>query len=332
MTTYVGGGFGRRTETSEVEDAVLLSKALGRPVKVMWTREDDFKNDFYRPACLCRVQGGLDAARRLVAWLHKVATPSIMAPLFPSMLKDGVDAIALEGIIDMNYQLPNRRVEFVMVNLPIPVGFWRSVGNSVNPFVVESFLDELAAAAGQDPLAFRLGLLPEGSRPRRLLEFLAGKAAWSSPKPAGRGRGLAVATCFESTVGHVAEVSVDQGTGKITVHKLVGAIDCGTAVYPDAIKAQMQGAAIMGLSAALKERVVFEKGGVKTGNYDDYPLLGMSQLPEVEMHIAASGGKAGGVGEPPVVTVAPAVANAIFDAVGVRLRELPFDTSQLKKA
>ena len=273
MTTYVGGGFGRRTETSEVEDAVLLSKALGRPVKVVWTREDDFKNDFYRPACLCLVQGGLDAAGQLVAWSHKVATPSIMARVFPSMLKDGVDAIALEGIIDMNYQLPHRRVEYVMVNLPIPVGFWRSVGNSVNPFVVESFLDELAAAASQDPLRFRLGLLQEDSRPRRLLEFLADKAAWSAPKPAGRGRGLALATCFESTVGHVAEVSVDQATGQITVHKLVGAIDCGTAVYPDAIKAQMQGAAIMGLSAAFKERVVFAKGGVKTGNYDDYPLL-----------------------------------------------------------
>ncbi|MFH1035204.1 MAG: xanthine dehydrogenase family protein molybdopterin-binding subunit [Pseudomonadota bacterium] len=330
MTTYCGGGFGRRGEPGEVGDAVLLSKELGRAVKVVWTREDDFKNDFYRPACLCEVQGGLDGAGRLIAWTHKVASSSIMIRALPSMMKEGVDDIILDGVINMDYSLPNRLVEYCMVNLPIPVGFWRSVGNSVNPFVVESFMDELAVAAGQDPLDFRLGLLEAGSRPRRLLEILAQKADWGSPKPDGRG--LALRTCFESTVGHVAEVSVDRQTGKVTVHKLVGVIDCGTAVYPDAIKAQMQGGAVMALSAAFKERVVFDKGGVKTDNYDDYPLLSMTEVPPMDVHIAASGGKAGGVGEPVLVTVAPAVANAIFDAAGVRLRELPFDTGQLKKA
>ncbi len=331
MTLYAGGGFGRRVEFDVVVEAVLLSKITKRPVKVVWAREDDFKNDFYRPGAACSVEGGLDAKGNLVSWVHKIATPSIMSRLMPQAVKKGVDHTSVEGVDNMDYVLPNRLVEFMMVKLPIPVGFWRSVGNSFNPFVVECFLDELAAAAGKDPLEFRLNLLKKGSRARDTLEFLAQKANWGSPVPAGRGRGLAVRSCFGSSAGHVAEVSVDPKSGTVKVHKLVCVIDCGIAVFPDAVKTQMQGGAIMALSAAFKERVEFAGGGVQTANYDDYPLLSMAEVPEIEVHIAKSRHKVGGVGELPIPTVAPAVANAIFDACGVRLRELPFDTGKLKK-
>ena len=331
MTTYAGGGFGRRGEMSVVEDALLASQAVGRPVKAVWTRGDDFKNDFYRPGCHSRIQAGLDAKGQITSWIHKIATPSIMARLFPSMVKNGIDPTAVDGVANMDYILPNRLVEYVPVDLPIPVGFWRSVGNTLNPFAVETFLDELAAAAGKDPVEFRLSMLEKYSRPRRLLEILAHKSGWGGPKPAGRGRGVALRSCFESTVGHVAEVSVDRASGTIRVHKVVGVLDCGVAVFPDAIKAQMESGVVMALSVAFKERVEFANGGVSTANFDDYPLLSMTEVPEMELHVAANGDKAGGVGEPPVVTVAPAVANAVFDAVGVRLREMPFDTGKLKK-
>ena len=330
ITPYVGGGFGRKIEFAALTDAVVLSKIMKRPVKVVWTREDDFKNDFYRPACHTRVQAGLDGRGRINAWFQKNAAPSILSRLAPQLVEGGIDRTAVEGASNMIYQLPNRLLEFVMVKLPIPVGFWRSVGHTFNIFTVESFIDELAAKAGKDPVDFRLAYLKKGSRERRALELLAQKSGWGRKLPAGRGRGLALGTYYESTVGNVAEVSVDPKTGEVKVHKIVGIIDCGTAVFPNAIEAQMKGGIIMGLSAALKERVEFADGGVKTANYDDYPLLTMTEVPEIEVHIAASGGKAGGVGEPPVPAVAPAVANAIFNAVGVRLRELPFDISKLK--
>jgi isoquinoline 1-oxidoreductase beta subunit len=331
MTTYVGGGFGRRHEQVVVAEAVILSKSMKRPVKVVWSREDDFKHDVYRPGALCRVEGGLDKTGELTSWYHKVATPSVMKRIFPGMVRNGVDPSSVDGLTNMDYALPNRLIEYVMVNLPVPTGFWRAVGNTLNPFVVECFMDELASAAGKDPIEFRLSLLEKGSRIHRLLEILADKSGWGKSLPKGRGRGVAIRSCYESNIGHVAEVSVDRRTGKVKVHKLVGVIDCGTAVFTDAIMAQMEGGAVMALSAAFKERVEFADGGVKTANFDEYPLLTMAEVPEMEFHIAASGGKAGGIGEPPVVTVPPAVANAIYDATGVRLRELPFDGDKLKK-
>ncbi len=325
-----GGGFGLRGDASHVTDAVLLSKALKRPVKVVYTREDDFANDFFRPASQSRIQAGLDKDGRLVAWSHKVAAQSVWARIAPQMVKNGVCPDAVSGIWDMPYAIPNHHVDYVMVNLPIPVGFWRSVGFSVNGFAVESFMDELAHAAGKDPVQFRLANMEKGSRPYHILSLLAEKGGWNRPVPKGRARGVAVNHCFESFAAHMAEVSVD-ASGAVTVHRIVCAIDCGTAVYPDAIRAQAEGGAIMGMSTAFHERIHFENGGVKTINYDDYPVLTMSEVPEIEVHIAQNNLKAGGVGEPVLPSVAPAVSNAIFRATGVRLRELPFQRELLIK-
>jgi isoquinoline 1-oxidoreductase beta subunit len=330
MTTPAGGGFGLRAEPDPVIDSVMLSKALNRPVKVVWTREDDFANDYFRPSSQCRIKAGLDGNGRLVAWSHKVAAPSVMSRLMPQYVKNGIDPDAVSGIRDMPYVLPNQLVNYVMVNLPIPVGFWRSVGFSVNAFTVESFMDELAHAAKKDPVQFRLDHMEKGSRPYNILSLLAEKGGWNSPVPQGRARGVAVTSCFESFAAHMAEVSVDK-KGHITVHKMVCAIDCGTAVYPDAIRAQAEAGVVMGLSTAFYEKVHFENGGPKTANYNDYPVLTMSDVPEIEVHIAKNNLKPGGVGEPVFPSVAPAVANAIFKATGVRLRELPFNRDLLQK-
>ncbi len=325
-----GGGFGLRGEAVHVTDAVLLSKALRRPVKVMYTREDDFTNDYFRPANQCRIKAGLDKDGRLVGWSHKIAAPSVWARIGPQMMKNGVCPDAVAGVWDMPYSIPNHRVDYVMVDLPIPVGFWRSVGFSVNALAVESFMDELAHAAGKDPVQFRLANMEKGSRPYNILSLLAEKGGWNRPVPTGRARGVAVNACFGSFAAHMAEVSVEKN-GAVTVHKIVCAIDCGTAVYPEAIRAQAEGGAIMGMSTAFHEKVRFENGGVKTVNYDEYPVLTMSEVPEIEVHIAPNNLEPGGVGEPVLPSVPPAIANAIFKATGVRLRELPFRRELLNK-
>jgi isoquinoline 1-oxidoreductase beta subunit len=331
MTLPAGGGFGLRAEQDPVVDSVLLSKALNRPVKVIWSREDDFANDYFRPANHCKIKAGLDKDGRLIAWSHKVAAPSVMSRVMPQFVKNGIDGDAVSGIMDMPYFLPNLFVNYVMVNLPISVGFWRSVGYSANVFAVESFMDELAHAAGKDPVEFRLDHMEKGSRPYNILSLVAEKGGWDRPVPNGRARGVAVNSCFESFAAHMAEVSVGK-RGRITVHKVVCALDCGTAVYPDAIRAQAESGVIMGLSTAFYEKVRFSDGGVKTANYDNYPVLTMSEVPEIEVHIAKNNLKAGGIGEPVYPSVAPAVANAIFKATGVRLRELPFRKELLAKS
>lgn len=324
MTTPAGGGFGLRGEPDPVVDAVSLSRTLGRPVKVMWTREDDFASDYFRPGSVCKIRGGLDKDGRLIAWSQKVAAPSIMTRLMPKAVRDGIDHSSVQGIPDMPYTVPNRRVEYVLMDLPIPVGFWRSVGYSITTFTVETFMDELAHAAGRDPVQFRLELMEKGSRTYRTLSLLADKTSWGSPVPAGRSRGIAAGSCFGSSAAHMAEVSVDRKNGKVKVHKIECAIDCGPAIYPDAITAQMEGAAIMAMSVAFNEKIHFADGGVKTANFDEYRLLTMSAVPEIEVHISKSAHAIGGIGEPGLPTVAPAVANAIFNATGVRLREMPF--------
>jgi isoquinoline 1-oxidoreductase beta subunit len=330
MTMPAGGGFGLRGEQEPVEDSVSLSKILNRPVKVVWSREDDFANDHFRPANQSRIKAGLDKDGRVVVWSHKVAAQSVMSVKMPEFVKNGIDSDAVSGIRDMPYSIPNLMVNYVMVNLPITVGWWRSVGYSVNAFAVESFMDELAHAAGKDPVQFRLDHMEKGSRPYNILSLLAEKGKWDSPLPKGRARGVAVTSCFESFAAHMAEVSVGK-RGDIAVHRMVCALDCGTAVYPDAIQAQAEAGVVMGLSTAFHEKVRFSGGGVKTANYDDYPVLTMSDVPEIEVHIARNNLKPGGIGEPVFPSVAPAVANAIFKATGVRLRELPFNRESLVK-
>jgi isoquinoline 1-oxidoreductase beta subunit len=324
-TTFLGGGFGRRFERDFVEEALLLSRSTGKPVKLVWTREEDIQNDFYRPMNASRIKGAIDKSGRVTAWSHTIVCPSIFARVFPQMMKNGVDIAAVEGVENMEYGIPNRLVEYVRLDTAVPVGFWRSVGSSHNAFTVESFVDELANAAGKDPLEFRLGMLAAHPRAQRVLQLAAEKAGWGKPLTKGQARGIAYHLSFGSYVAEVAEISVDRKTGAITVHNVTCAVDCGSVVNPAIVKAQMMGGLTMGLSAALKEKVEFAGGGVKSSNFADYELLRMSEAPEVEVHIVQSGEKVGGVGEPGVPPLAPAVGNAVFKATGARLRRLPMN-------
>jgi len=331
-TTYLGGGFGRRLESDFVEEAVQVSKAMGNPVKLMWTREEDMQNDFYRPATCSKIEGGIDSKGRLIAWIHKLVGPSIFTRVYPPMVKNGVDPVAVEGAVDMRYEIPNIHLEYVRIDVPVPVGFWRSVGHSHNAFAVESFIDELAHATKKDPLEFRLHLLKRHPRARRVLEAAAEKAGWGRPMTKGHGRGIAQHFSFGSYIAQVAEVSVNKEDGMIRVHRIVCAVDCGPVINPGIIAAQMEGGIIFGLSGALKERVSFAHGGVQSTNFHNYGILRMSETPEIEVHIVKSDAKLGGIGEPGVPPAAPAVANAVFDATGIRVRRLPMKPETVMEA
>ncbi|MCE5243106.1 MAG: xanthine dehydrogenase family protein molybdopterin-binding subunit [Syntrophobacteraceae bacterium] len=328
-TTYLGGGFGRRLETDYVRDAVQVSRVTGTPIKLMWTREEDMQNGFYRPAACCRLDGGLDSRGRLIAWSHKIVSPSLWARVAPEKMTGGVDASAVDGIVNTVYDLPNLHVEYIRIDTPVPVGFWRSEGNTHNAFAVESFMDELAFEAGKDPLEFRLGMLKDNPRAHDVLNFVAEKAGWGKPPAAGRGRGIAQHFTFGSYVAQVAEVSVDEKKGHVKVHKVVCAVDCGYVVNPDTIAAQMEGGIIFGLSAALKEKVEVANGGVVSSNFSDYRILTMSEVPEIEVHIIKTEGKPGGISDVAVPPVAPALANAVFAATGARVRHLPMSGDAL---
>ena len=331
-TTQIGGGFGGKGELTVVEEALMISQAVGKPVKHVWSREEDFKNDFYRPGSLHSVEGCLDDRGRLDAWQHKVVVSPIFERFMPQMVKNGVDPTAVESLADMQYPVPNLHVEYVRMVTPIPTGFWRSVGDGANVFAVECFIDEMAHAAKKDPLELRLDLLKDDPRATALLKKVAEAGGWEKPLPEGSGRGIAQRFCFGSYVAHLAEVSVDRGTGMIKVNRMVAAIDCGQVVNPDSVVAQIEGAAVMGISAALKESVSFAKGGVATSNFSDYPLLTMSEVPDINVLVVANGDKMGGIGEPGIPPVAPAIANAVFAATGVRLRSLPLSPGLVKKA
>jgi isoquinoline 1-oxidoreductase subunit beta len=333
-TTLLGGGFGRRAAPDNhfVREAVQISRAVRKPVKVIWTREDDTRGGYYRPRAYHSVHAALDAAGSPLAWAHHVVVQSFLADTpFAALIKNGVDETAVEGANDIPYAIPNLRVDWHQAPGGVPTLWWRSVGHSHTAFVVETLIDELAHAAGKDPLEFRRGLLGEHPRLKRVLEFVADKAGWGQPPPLGQGRGIAVHESFGSYAAHVAEVSVSDG-GLVRVHRVVAAIDCGPVVNPDTIRAQLEGGTAFGLTAALYGEISFEKGRVKQRNFHDYPLLRMNEMPAVEAHIVPSNEKMGGVGEPGVPTVAPAVANAIFAACGKRLRRLPIRTVDLKKA
>ena len=331
-TTYLGGGFGRRFETDFVEETLRLAKSTGKPVKLIWKREEDIQHDFYRPANCSKIEGALDDKGNLIAWSHKIVCPSIFSRVFPDQVKGGIDPAAVEGLKNMEYEVPNIRVEYVQIENPVPVGFWRSVGSSHNAFTVESFIDEAAHAAGKDPLAFRLGLLKDHRRSYRVLEVAAEKSGWGKPLQRGQARGIAQHMSFDSYIAQVAEVSVDKSNGAIKVHRVVCAVDCGPVVNPAIVTAQMTGAIIMGLSAALHEDISFVRGGVTSSNFSDYPLLRMSEIPEIEVHIVKSTDKLGGIGEPGLPPCAPAVANAVFLATGVRLRRLPMKPETVMEA
>jgi isoquinoline 1-oxidoreductase beta subunit len=325
-TTYLGGGFGRRFELDFIQEALETSKAAGGvPVKVIWSREDDIRNAQYRPANHHRLAAGLDAAGRPVAWTHRIVAPSIMARVFPNMVQNGLDGEAVEGGKEMAYAIPNVHVDYQLTDTGIPVGFWRSVNNSFNAFAVETFIDELAAAAKADPFEYRRGLLANAPRHRGVLELAAAKAGWGTPLPAGRARGIAVHKSFESFVAEVAEVSVSSG-GEVRVHRVVCAVDCGMFVNPDTIEAQMQSAIVYGLTAALYGEITIDRGRVVQSNFTDYPMLRMSEMPAVEVHIVPNTEAPGGVGEPGTPPIAPAVCNAIFALTGKRIRKLPIGT------
>ena len=340
-TTLIGCGLGRRAAPDFVIEAVVASKAAGKPVKLVWTREEDIKYDLFRAATCQRIQAGLDSQGRLIGWSHKAIAGSIMKDIDPKGIINGVDIMSLWGLLDfpdaptnnrIMYEIPNFYVEFLLSNLPIPVAPWRSVQNGPNAFVIECFVDEVAHAAGKDPMEFRVQHLKNNMRPRRVLETVAEKAGWGKPIPKGQGRGIAQHCCFGSYVAQVAEVSVNQGNGAVKVNRIVAAVDCGPFVNPDTIKAQIEGGIIEALSTTLKEEVMFSNGGVKSDNFDDYKIIRMSEIPEIEVHIVKSNERIGGIGEPGVPPLAPAVANAVFNATGARIRRIPLTPQRVLAA
>jgi isoquinoline 1-oxidoreductase beta subunit len=320
-TTFLGGGFGRRAMPDFVVEAAQVAKAAGGPVQVTWTREDDMRHDFYRPPGRNQLAGALDAAGRLVAWHHLVRAPSVARQLFGSAERNGAPDTA-EGAIGFPYQATAIKVECALPELGLPLGWWRSVYSSQNAFPEECFIDELAALARADPLAFRLTHLPAEHRLRGVLELAAARAAWSTPPPAGRARGIACHASFGSFVAEVAEVSMEKG--RVRVHRVTCAIDCGVVVNPDTVEAQLEGAVVYGLSAALRGEITVKDGAVVQGNFDQYEPLRMSEMPAVSVHVVPSSAPPGGVGEPGLPALAPAVGNAIFALTGKRLRRLPF--------
>jgi isoquinoline 1-oxidoreductase subunit beta len=328
-TTMLGGGFGRRGEPDFVTDAVETAKAVGAPVKVVWTREDDIRHGFYRPATYNHLRARLDAQGHPVAWSHRIVGPGILAQK-ARRRAGGVDASAVAGAADVPYDMPNILVEWKEKDYGVPVGFWRSVGSSQNAFVVESFVDELAHAAGKDPYEYRRALLSKAPRHRAVLELAAQKANWGAPLPAGRARGIAVAFSYGSYAAHVSEVSL-ASDGAVRVHRIVCAIDCGIAVNPDQVRAQMEGGAVFALTAALYTAITLDRGRVQQSNFHDYPMMRIAETPHVETHILDSGEAPGGLGEPGVPSVAPSVTNALFALTGTRIRTLPIRREDLRK-
>jgi isoquinoline 1-oxidoreductase subunit beta len=335
-TMQAGGGFGRRANPSSdyLVEGVNIAKAMKQagidaPVKIIWSREDDIRGGYYRPLFVHRVVAGLDAGNALRGWSHTIVGQSILkgTPFEKYLVKDGVDSSATEGVVDTPYRLPNLQVSVHHPEVNVPVLWWRSVGHSHTAFVMETMVDELARAAKQDPIAYRLALLdPKHARVRGVLQLVRDKSGWTSPVPKGRGRGVAVHESFGSIVAHVVEVSVDKNT--VRVHKVTSAIDCGFAVNPLTVEAQVQSAMVFGLSAALHGQITLKDGVVQQSNFADYPVLRLPEMPETSVHIVPSKADPSGVGEPGTPPIAPAVANAVFALTGKRLRKLPFDLAQ----
>jgi len=327
----IGGGFGRRLEVDGVTRAVQIAQQVEGPVKVVWTREEDIQHDMYRPYWLDRMTAGLDHKGMPIAWSHRYAGSSVIARWLPPAFNNGLDPDSTEGAIDLVYALPNMHVEYVRVEPPgIPTAFWRSVGPSHNVFVTESFVDELAAAAKQDAVAYRRALLDRSPRAKAVLELVAEKAGWGQPLPDRVGRGVAVQFVFATYVALVAEVEVSND-GAVRVRRVVCAVDCGTVVNPDTVKAQIQGAVIFGITAVLYGEITLKNGRVEQTNFDTYQMLRINEAPAIEVHIVSSSEPPGGMGEPGTSAIVPAVTNAVYAATGHRVRKLPVGTVALKR-
>jgi isoquinoline 1-oxidoreductase beta subunit len=320
----LGGGFGRRLEVDFIFQAVQIAKQVDGPVKVVWTREEDIQHDIYRPYYYDRLAAGLDEQGMPIAWSHRVTGSSIMARWMPALFKDGLDPDAVEGAAEPPYALPNILVDYVRQEPPgIVTGWWRGVGPTHNIFVVESFIDELAAVAKKDPFEYRRTLLGKSPRARVVLELAAEKAGWGRPLPRGSGRGISVLHAFgETYISQVAEVSVSQ-EGEVRVQRVVCAVDCGMTVNPDTVEAQMESAIIFGLAGALFGEITLKNGRVEQSNFHNYRVLRINETPVIDVHLVKSTAAPGGIGEPGTSAVMPAVANAIFAATGKRVRKLP---------
>jgi isoquinoline 1-oxidoreductase subunit beta len=325
-----GGGFGRRAviDADVIVEAVSVAKAVGKPVKMQWTREDDMRAGRYRPAYMHSVKAGIDKDGNLVAWHNHIVGQSIIAgtPFEGGMVKNGVDVTSVEGANNIPYAIPNVKVDLTTMATGVPVLWWRAVGSTHTAYAVESFLDEVAEAAGKDPVEFRMGLLKDKPRHAAVLKLAAEKAGWGTPAPEGRFRGIALAESFNSFVAQVAEISVTNGQMK--VEKVTCAVDCGVAVMPDQVKSQIEGGIGFGLGAILKSKLSFDAGKIVEGNFDGYEVLTIAEMPQVEVHIVQSDAYPTGVGEPGVPPIGPAVANALYQATKKRIRVLPFNRAE----
>jgi isoquinoline 1-oxidoreductase beta subunit len=329
---FLGGGFGRRLEVDFVTQAVRIAKQVDGPVKVVWTREEDIQHDIYRPYYYDRMTAGLDAQGLPIAWRHRVTGSSIEARWLPAAMKDGLDTDAVEGAaVELQYAIPNILVDYVRQEPPgLTTGWWRGVGPTHNIFMVESFIDELAAAAKKDPLEYRRALLAKSPRARAVLDLAAEKAGWGQSLPPGVGRGVSLQFAFGTYLSQVAEVAVSKD-GEVLIQRVVCAVDCGIIVNPDTVKAQIEGGIILGLTAAQFGEITLKNGRVEQSNFNDYRALRINEAPTIEVHLVISAEAPGGIGEPGTVGIAPAVANAIFAATGKRIRKLPVK-DQLRSA
>jgi isoquinoline 1-oxidoreductase beta subunit len=326
---FNGGGFGRRITQDFASEAAMLSKTIGKPVKVIWTREDDTQLGPFRPMTFSAMRGALSADGKAVALQHKVIAPSIDATMNETYDKTKPDGTMLEGTNEQKYDIPNLNTRYVHADIHIPMTYWRSVTSSTLAFAHECFLDEMAHKAGQDPMAFRLSMLSKDSDTKRVLEKLKEVSGWDTPLPAGKGRGVAQWDFFAGLAGQVVEVSKTKDGG-LTVDKVYCVIDLGTVVNPDNVKAQVEGSVAMALTAALKDGITFEKGQAVQANFDKNRMMRINEMPIVEVHILAEGGPTiKGVGEPGLPPLAPALANAVFAATGTRIRRLPFDLEKV---
>jgi isoquinoline 1-oxidoreductase subunit beta len=325
-----GGGFGRRAviDADIIVEAVSVAKAVGRPVKMQWTREDDTRAGRYRPAYVHSVKAGIDKDGNLVAWQNHIVGQSIIAgtPFEGGMVKNGVDLTSVEGANNLPYAIANQKVDLTTMSTGVPVLWWRAVGSTHTAYVAEAFLDEVAEAAGKDPVEFRLAMLKDKPRHAAVLKLAAEKAGWGTPPPAGRFRGIALAESFNTMVAQVAEISMTNGQMK--VERVVCAVDCGIAVMPDQVKSQIEGGVGFGLGAVLKSKLTFDGGKVVEGNFDGYEVLTIAEMPQVEVHIIESDAYPTGVGEPGVPPIGPAVANAMYQANKKRIRVLPFNRAE----